>query len=57
LLAQVLVSKYCDHLPLHQQAEIYAREDVDLSRSTMADMVGQSAVARALAGAGLDGPE
>jgi len=43
LLAHVLVSKYCDHLPLHRQAEIYAREDVDLSRSTMADMVGQSA--------------
>ena len=43
LLAHVLVSKYCDHLPLHRQAEIYAREDIDLSRSTMADMVGQSA--------------
>ena len=39
----MLVSKYCDHLPLHRQAEIYAREDIDLSRSTMADMVGQSA--------------
>ena len=34
LLAHVLVAKYCDHLPLHRQAEIYAREDVDLSRST-----------------------
>jgi transposase len=43
LLAHVLVSKYCDHLPLHRQAEIYAREDIDLGRSTMADMVGQSA--------------
>ena len=43
LLAHVLVAKYCDHLPLHRQAEIYAREDIDLSRSTMADMVGQSA--------------
>ena len=39
----MLVSKYCDHLPLHRQAEIYAREDIDLNRSTMADMVGQSA--------------
>jgi transposase len=28
---------------LHRQAEQYAREDVDLSRSTLADMVGQSA--------------
>ncbi len=43
LLAHVLVAKYADHLPLHRQAEIYAREDVDLSRSTLADMVGQSA--------------
>ena len=43
LLAHVLVAKYADHLPLHRQAEIYAREDVDLSRSTLADMVGQTA--------------
>jgi transposase len=35
LLAHVLVAKYCDHLPLHRQAEIYAREDIDLSRSTL----------------------
>jgi transposase len=26
LLAHVLVSKYCDHLPLYRQSEIYARE-------------------------------
>ena len=43
LLAHVMVGKYCDHLPLHRQAEIYAREDIDLSRSTLADMVGQTA--------------
>ena len=43
LLAHVLVAKYADHLPLHRQAEIYAREDVDLCRSTLADMVGQTA--------------
>ncbi len=43
LLAHVMVAKYCDHLPLHRQAEIYAREDIDLSRSTLADMVGQTA--------------
>ncbi|MCW2284202.1 transposase [Rhodoblastus acidophilus] len=41
LLAHVLVSKYCDHLPLYRQSDIYARENVDLSRSTMADWVGQ----------------
>ncbi|HME86510.1 MAG: IS66 family transposase [Methylocella sp.] len=42
LLAHVLVSKYCDHLPLYRQSEIYAREGVELSRSTMADWVGQA---------------
>jgi transposase len=42
LLAHVLVSKYADHLPLYRQAEIYAREGVDLERSTMADWVGAS---------------
>ena len=42
-LAHVLVAKYADHLPLHRQAEIYAREDVELCRSTLADMVGQTA--------------
>ena len=29
--------------PLHRQAEIYARSDIDLPRSTLADMVGQAA--------------
>jgi len=42
LLAQVLVSKYCDHLPLYRQSLIYAREGVDLPRSTLADWVGKS---------------
>jgi transposase len=41
LLAHVLVSKYCDHLPLYRQSEIYAREGVELERSTLADWVGQ----------------
>jgi transposase len=40
LLAHVLVSKYADHLPLYRQAQIYAREGVDLDRSTMAEWVG-----------------
>lgn len=42
LLAHVLVSKYCDHLPLNRQSDIYAREGVSLSRSTLADWVGES---------------
>jgi transposase len=40
LLAHVLVSKYCDHLPLNRQSEIYARDGVELDRSTMAEWVG-----------------
>jgi transposase len=40
LLAHVLVSKYCDHLPLYRQEEIYVREGVELDRSTLADWVG-----------------
>jgi len=42
LIAHVLVSKYCDHLPLHRQAVIYGREGIDLDRSTLADWVGQA---------------
>ena len=34
LLAHVLVAKYADHTPLYRQSEIYAREGVDLDRST-----------------------
>jgi transposase len=40
LLAQVLVSKYCDHTPLYRQSQIFARHGVDLPRSTLAGWVG-----------------
>jgi uncharacterized protein YheU (UPF0270 family) len=40
LLAHVLVSKYTVHLPLYRQSEIFAREGIDLDRSTLADWVG-----------------
>ena len=43
LLAHVLVSKYGDHLPLYRQSDIYDREGVDLSRSTLASWVGGAA--------------
>jgi transposase len=39
-LAQVLVSKYCDHTPLYRQSQIFARHGVDLERSTLAGWVG-----------------
>jgi transposase len=39
LMAHVMVSKYCDHQPLYRQSGIYARDGVDLDRSTMAGWV------------------
>jgi len=49
LLAYVLVAKFCDNLPLYRQSVIYARDGVQLSRSTLADWVGQcSALHRSL---------
>jgi transposase len=43
LLAHVLIAKFCDHLPLYRQAEIYARDGVDLDRATLASWVGKAA--------------
>lgn len=40
LRAQILVSKFADHQPLYRQAAIYARDGVELDRSTMARWVG-----------------
>jgi transposase len=37
LLAQVIVSKYADHLPLYRQERIFARQGVELSRQTTCD--------------------
>ena len=45
LVAHVVVSKYADHLPLYRQAQIYARQGVDLDRSTLADWSGRAAFA------------
>ena len=35
LLAHVLVSKYCDHMPMYRQSVIFARHGMDLRRSTL----------------------
>jgi transposase len=43
LIAHVLVAKYCDHSPLNRQSDIYARQGVELDRTTMADWVGRAA--------------
>ena len=40
LLAQVLVAKYSDHLPLYRQERIFERAGVALPRSTLAQWVG-----------------
>ena len=40
LLAQVLVAKYADHLPLYRQEGIFARAGMALPRSTLAQWVG-----------------
>jgi transposase len=46
LLAHVVVSKYVDHLPLYRLEQIFAREQIDLSRTTLCEWV--AAVATAL---------
>ena len=44
LLAQILVGKYCDHLPLYRQEQIYAqRHQVPLPRQTLARWVALAA--------------
>ena len=43
LLAHVVVSKFCDHLPLYRQTDIYARSGVEIDRSVMAGWIGRLA--------------
>lgn len=45
LLAQVLVAKHHDHLPLYRQEAIFARAGLALPRSTLAQWIGQCGVA------------
>ncbi len=42
-VATVLVSKHADHLPLFRQSQIYARQGVNIERSTLASWVGKAA--------------
>ena len=44
LLAQVLINKFADHLPLHRQEAIFGRAGVALPRSTLAQWVGSCGV-------------
>lgn len=43
LLAHVIVSKFCDHLPLYRCERMLARFGVSLARSTLCDWLAQSA--------------
>jgi transposase len=47
LLAHIVVAKYVDHLPLYRLEQIFAREQIDLARTTLCDWV--AGVATALA--------
>lgn len=47
VIAQVVISKYTDHLPLYRQQHIFSRMGVELPVSTMADMVGVAGAALA----------
>ncbi|MEO8010551.1 MAG: IS66 family transposase [Dokdonella sp.] len=40
LLAQVVIQKYTDHLPLYRQEAIFARSGIELSRTTLAEWIG-----------------
>ncbi|EFK2540383.1 IS66 family transposase, partial [Escherichia coli] len=39
LLARVLTGKYCEHLPLYRQSEIFARQGAELSRALISNWV------------------
>jgi hypothetical protein len=42
LLAQILIGKYSDHLPLYRQSQIFARQGITLDRSTLCNWVGRA---------------
>ena len=40
LIAHVLVSRHCDHLPLYRQSRIFARHGLEIGRSTLSGWIG-----------------
>jgi transposase len=42
MVAHVLISKYCDSLPLYRQSKMLARQDIALDRSTLSNWVGRA---------------
>lgn len=47
LIADVLINKYCDHLPLYRQSKILARQGIAISRATMGGWAGRGIAALA----------
>ncbi len=43
LVAQVILAKFVDHVPLHRQQQIFARLGVNIPKSTLGDWVGHAA--------------
>jgi transposase len=43
LLAHIMIQKYCNHLPMYRQSQIYEREGVEISRNTMTGWAAQCA--------------
>lgn len=44
VIADLLVAKFADHLPLHRKARIMQRSGLDVSRSTLCDWIGGAAL-------------
>jgi transposase len=42
-LSHIAIAKFCDHLPLYRQAEIYARAGLDIDRGQLAEWLGHAA--------------
>jgi len=42
LIAQIIVAKFSDHIPLYRQGRIYGRHGVEIPRQTLCDWVGQT---------------
>jgi transposase len=42
-LSHIAIAKFCDHLPLYRQAEIYARTGLDIDRGQLAEWLGHAA--------------
>jgi transposase len=42
LIAQIIVSKFGDHLPFYRQSEIYARQGIHLDRATLGNWTGRA---------------